>query len=67
MSPPPAEVGGPQQGGLSLPLTGLEVGQMLSLVALFFRTLLILNGTSDRPFTCNMQYFPPVRFHSLLR
>jgi hypothetical protein len=42
ISPPPAEVGGPQQGGLSL--AGCKLQHATSTGEFIFRMLLILNG-----------------------
>jgi hypothetical protein len=41
--PPPAEAGGPQQGGVSLPLPGSEVQLTGFMGAAIFRILFILN------------------------
>src|SRR6266571_9214403 len=68
IAPPPLEVGGPQQGGLSLPASASpeqhEPPGAHSASAVF-RTLLILNGPTGPFFTCNMQLLLSAwhRFH----
>lgn len=60
ISPPPAEVGGPQQGGLSEPSpASIEqtVPPGVHSASELFRILLILNGPAGPLFTCNMQTF----------
>ena len=44
--PPPAEVEGPQQGGVSQPLPDSELQLAGSLAAVIFRMLFILNAAT---------------------
>src|SRR6185369_48596 len=58
ITPPPAEVGGPQQGGLSLPSFGSSeqtVATGVRSASPTLRILLIVIGPRGRLFTCNMQ------------
>ncbi len=60
-SPPPAEVGGPQQGGLSFALPGPEELHALSWVGIIFLKLLILNWPGAPGFTCDIQHSSTAR------
>src|SRR5450631_3550403 len=79
IAPPPAEVGGPQQGGLSgASLASIEQALPVALrsASLAFLMLLIFVGLTGPFFTCNMQLFLPaasrlrgsqIRHHSRAR
>ena len=60
IAPPPAEVGGPQQGGLSVP-SPASIEQTLAVMPCSlspaFLMLLILRGPVGPLFTCSMQLF----------